>query len=78
MTPHEKELIKKLDKEIKKLSIEMKRREEDDSLTLKEIRHYLYLLTKDVKIVKHPPFNLDECINPSSKDLPTDLFPPKP
>ena len=55
MTPHQIELVKKLDQEVQNLSILMQHTEVGDSLTLKDIRHYLYLLNKEVK---HP--ELDE------------------
>ncbi len=46
MTPHELDLIKRLDQEVKNLSIPMQGTEVGDSLTLKEIRHLLYELNK--------------------------------
>lgn len=49
MTPHEQELIKRLDQEVKNLSILMQGTEVGDSLTLKEIRHLLYELNKSTK-----------------------------
>lgn len=49
MTPHQIELVKKLDQEVKNLSILMQHTEVGDSLTIKDIRHYLYLLTKEIK-----------------------------
>ena len=49
MTPQEQELVKKLDEEVKNLSIIMQGTEVGDSLTLKEIRHLLYELNKGVK-----------------------------
>ncbi len=49
MTPQEQELVKKLDEEVKNLSILMQGTEVGDSLTLKEIRHLLYELNKGVK-----------------------------
>lgn len=48
MTPHQIELVKKLDQEVQNLSILMQHTEVGDSLTLKDIRHYLYLLNKEV------------------------------
>lgn len=51
MTPHQIELVKKLDQEVQNLSILMQHTEVGDSLTLKDIRHYLYLLNKEVKEV---------------------------
>lgn len=49
MTPQEQELVKKLDQEVKNLSILMQGTEVGDSLTLKEVRHLLYELNKGVK-----------------------------
>lgn len=49
MTPHEIELVKKLDTEIQNLSILMQGTEVGDSLTLKEVRHLLYELNKSTK-----------------------------
>ncbi len=46
MTPQEQELVKKLDQEVKNLSILMQGTEVGDSLTLKEIRYLLYELNK--------------------------------
>jgi IS4 transposase len=54
MTPHQIELVKKLDQEVKNLSNLMQYTEIGDSLTLKDIRHYLYLLNKEVKEVENP------------------------
>ena len=49
MTPHEQELVKKLDQEINNLSLLMAGTQEGDSYTLKEIRHLLYELNKELK-----------------------------
>lgn len=54
MTPHQIELVKKLDQEVQNLSILMQHTEVGDSLTLKDIRHYLYLLNKEVKVSQEP------------------------
>jgi hypothetical protein len=48
MTPHETHLIQKLDQEIKNLSVLMQGTEAGESLTLKEIRHLLYELNKQL------------------------------
>ncbi len=54
MTPQEQELIKRLDQEVKNLSILMQGTEVGDSLTLKEVRHLLYELNKGVKENESP------------------------
>lgn len=61
MTPHQIELVKKLDQEVQNLSILMQHTEIGDSLTLKDIRHYLYLLNKE--FTKPPTVQdyLNEC-----------------
>jgi hypothetical protein len=77
MTPHQIELVKKLDQEVKNLSILMQHTEIGDSLTIKDIRHYLYLLNKEVKEsdlqyeIKTEIYNLFENLGAKSDILST-------
>ena len=72
MTLHEQELVKKLDQQVNNLAHLVAGTEAGESQTLKEIRDLLYRLNKGMD--ESRPFTLDECINPSPKELPSDLF----